>query len=148
MVALQLLEQRGDFGSQIVDAGEVALLGLRAEGFIVFDRPAGFGVDLVEVKTENALKDSGQMLQGGRTLVGRFDDLNNPRLAVDVDAFAALGGLIKIRDLSPAPIGLQIARRQDRNHDPGVLKLLHDLLIVDIISLEFRIAPDRGRLAH
>jgi hypothetical protein len=76
---------------------------------------------------------------------GGFDDLEHPGLVTDADAPGLRRRLDEFTQLAQAPVGLQIARGNDRNQNRDTGQAIHQAIREDVIALEFWVPPDLRR---
>lgn len=141
---LELAQELGDILGQILEALVVAraqlLLGLLGHGELA--RPPAVLVGLEEFVAQQRVEGLGLRAAIDRGL----EHLEHPRLVPNLQVRPR--DPAEFRDLSLAPLGIEVAGRDDRDQRRGLLEALNELLAEEVVAAEFGIAPDLGVLSQ
>lgn len=139
----QLLDQLADVLGQVVDLLQVFGIRLgRIEHLQLVDPPGG-RILAEEVVTEQPLQRSRLLVERHR----RLDHLEDARALTASDAAGALGRGAEMVELAAAPLGVLVARADQRHQHRGAEKAVVDHPGEDLVALDLAAVPPHLRLA-
>ena len=77
---------------------------------------------------------------------GRFQDFEQTRLVAHTHAALGFGGVAEGLDLFSSPVGLDVARRQDRDERGHATEPFDQRLVEVFVALQLVVPPDPGLL--
>jgi hypothetical protein len=78
----------------------------------------------------------------------KLDDFEDARLVLKAEAAARRGALAELFQLPEAPLGLDVARREDGDEEGDFREACYERVREDVVALKLAVAPDADRLAR